>query len=59
MIFHISSNYFLSGGYDRSYLNSILSFNRKEESWQPVGQMTVPRSDHAVELIEDVSQLCP
>ena len=60
MIFSISSHYFLSGGVDRSsYLNTILSFNKTEESWQPVGQMTVERERHAVEVINDVSQLCP
>ena len=40
-------------------LNTIFSFNKTEESWQPAGQMTVPRAGHAAELSEDVSQNCP
>jgi len=51
---------FVFGGYDgSSYFNSILSFNKTEESWQPAGQMNVERSGHAVEKIKDVGQYCP
>ena len=48
-----------SGGYDKLSLNTILSFNRTAESWQPAGQMSVPRYYHAVEVTEDLSQHCP
>ena len=51
--------FYLSGGYENLSLNTVLSFNKTEESWQPAGQMTVPRYYHAVELTKDVSQLCP
>jgi len=37
----------------------ILSFDKTEESWLPAGNMTVGRFRHAVEVINDVSQLCP
>ena len=51
----------LSGGRDESSseLNTILSFNKTEESWQPAGKMTVGRYVHAVEVTEDVSKHCP
>ena len=65
-IFHNIQNVilsFLSGGTTGSEselrLNTIHFFNTTEQSWQPAGQMTVPREYHAVELIEDVSQNCP
>ena len=51
--------YLLSGGRDGSTLDTILSFNKTEESWQPAGQMTVPRYYHAVEVTADVSKHCP
>jgi len=50
---------FVFGGYDGSYLNTILSFNKAEESWQPAGQMSVRRSHHAVEKIDSISLRCP
>ena len=60
IIFYISSYDIFSGGMDwSSSLNTILSFNKKEESWQPAGEMTVSRYLHAVEQIEDVSRYCP
>ena len=40
-------------------INTILSFNKREESWQQAGQMKKERSGHAVAAIDDVSQLCP
>jgi len=50
----------LFGGWDGSSdLNTILSFNKTEESWQPAGQMSVRRKWHAVEKIEDISLHCP
>ena len=57
--FHKNSQtkyYFLTGGNDNT---TILSFDKSEESWQPAGQMTVPRYKHAVEVAEDVSLECP
>jgi len=51
---------FVFGGQDgSSELNTILSFNKAEESWQPAGQMSVKRTGHAVEKIEDIGQHCP
>jgi len=51
---------FVFGGYDGSSdLNTILSFNKTEESWQPAGQMSMERAEHAVEKIEDIGQHCP
>merc|ERR1712062_499336 len=52
---------FLFGGDEGDYLglNNILYFNKTEESWQPAGQMKEPRYYHAVEVIEDVTRLCP
>jgi len=52
---------YIFGGYEGSSsgLNSILSFNKTEESWQPAGQMTVERGYHTVEKIEDIGKLCP
>jgi len=50
---------FVFGGWDRSYLNTILSFNKAEESWQPAGQMSVRRAQHAVEKVDDIGQHCP
>ena len=40
-------------------INTILSFNKRQESWQPAGQMEEPRRSHAVEAIDDVSANCP
>ena len=42
-----------------SYFNTILSFNKTEESWQPAGQMSERRSGHALEKLEDIGQHCP
>merc|ERR1712223_1718738 len=51
---------FVFGGYDgSSEFNTILSFNKTEESWQPAGQMSVRRWGHAKEKIEDIGQHCP
>merc|ERR1712062_305503 len=51
---------FVFGGHDGSSdLNTILSFNKTEDSWQPAGQMSVGRYAHAVEKIEDISLHCP
>ena len=58
--FYISSYYFLSGGYDETYLNDILSFNKIGESWQPAGeQMTAERYAPSLEVINDISKHCP
>ena len=60
--FYILSHRFLSGGQSSSLmssqLNTIYSFNKAEESWEQVGEMMEPRSNHAVELIENASQYC-
>merc|ERR1712079_127962 len=51
---------FVFGGYDGSSdLNTILSFNKTEESWQPAGQMSEERKYHAVEKIDEISLHCP
>ena len=53
--------YLLSGGKqsESARLNTILSFDKTEESWQTAGQMTVERSEAGVEVIEDVFEHCP
>lgn len=43
----------------RTPLTSILSFDNTEEFWKSAGNMTLPRSAHAVQVIENVSQTCP
>jgi len=51
---------FVFGGSDgSSEFNTILSFNKAVESWQPAGQMSVRRWGHAAEKIEDIGQHCP
>ena len=50
-----------AGGYDRSDRNSlkkILRYN-KNHTWEEVGDMKEARSNHAIRVLDDVSQLCP
>jgi len=51
--------YVFGGAGGSSVLNTILSFNKAVESWQPAGQMTLERYGHGVEKIEDIGQHCP
>ena len=46
------------GQYFRNVLKNILRYN-KNHTWEEVGEMKEGRSDHAVAVLEDVSQLCP
>ena len=48
----------IAGGYDVSNLEDILSYN-KNHTWEAVGQMKEARHNHALGVLEDVSQLCP
>ena len=51
----------LKGGaeLDEERLSTIHSFNVRRNTWELVGQMTEPRSNFAIEVIEDVAQQCP
>ena len=62
-MFYVSLNLinpFTDGG-ERpdSPIDSILFYNTARDTWQPAGNMTVPRYQHAVAVFPDVSQLCP
>ena len=46
-----------SGGHGGKRLKKILRYN-KNHTWEDVGQMKEARNDHAVGVLEDVSQLC-
>ena len=56
---HIHNCNFLmfAGGYDVSNLKDILRYN-KNHTWEEVGQMREARYNHALGVLEDVSQLC-
>ena len=51
----------LTGGRDSSgkYMSTIHTFNARRNSWELAGQTTEPRSESAIEVIEDVAQQCP
>jgi len=57
----LNNKVFLFGGADssRSYLDSIMFYNKDRDTWQSAGKMTEPRLYHAVAVFPDVSQLCP
>ena len=42
---------YVSGGFDRHYLTSVLSWNPAWETWQEVGDLAVARHDHAAVAI--------
>ena len=44
---------------DGNSLSDILKYNNKNHAWEEVGQMKEARYNHAVAVLEDVSQLCP
>ena len=46
-------------GYDDNYLKDILKYDKRCNTWEEVGQMKEARGNHAVAVLEDVSQLCP
>ena len=46
-------------GYDGPYLSDILQYNTTSHTWEEVGQMKQARDNHAVTVLEDVSDLCP
>ena len=54
----LSNDDIFSGGYDDVILKDILRYN-KNHTWEEVGQMKEARQDHALGVLEDVSQLCP
>ena len=56
--------YNLSGGETFNYeetdtTKKIFAFNKAEEIWEPAGEMIEGRTNHAVEVIDNVSHLCP
>ena len=50
-----------SGGYtgNSKSLSEILEYNKKNHTWQKVGEMKERRDYHAVAVLADVSHLCP
>ena len=51
---------FNTGGYDgETNLKDILKFNISSQTWEMAGQMKFARIFHAVDVMEDVSKLCP
>ena len=48
-----------AGGCDYTDLNDILKYNKKNLTWEKVGEMKVRRFQHAVAVLADVSHLCP
>ena len=40
-------------------LKDILKYDKRCNTWEEVGQMKEARGNHAVAVLEDVSQLCP
>ena len=59
VIKHRSNDDILVGGYDDAILSDILRYNKRNHTWEEVGQMKKARQNHALGLLEDVSQLCP
>ena len=56
--YNVYNDHIFTGGHDGNYLKNILRYN-KNHTWEEVGQMKEAREDHAVVVLEDVSQLCP
>ena len=55
-----SKDIFNTGGYDgETNLKDILKFNISNQTWEMAGQMKFARIFHAVDVMEDVSKLCP
>ena len=51
---------FNTGGFDgETNLKDILKFNISNQTWEMAGQMKFARIFHAVDVMEDVSKLCP
>ena len=48
-----------TGGWDGSSLSDILQYNPTSHTWEEVGQMKEARYNHAVAVLENVSDLCP
>ena len=59
--YNVYNDDIFSGGEDGSYNyhSDILQYNTASHTWEEVGQMKEARSDHAVAVLDDVSQLCP
>ena len=55
-----SKDIFNTGGYDgETNLKDILKFNISNQTWEMAGQMKFAPEFHAVDVMEDVSKLCP
>ena len=55
-----SKDIFNTGGYDgETNLKDILKFNISNQTWEMAGQMKFARIFHAVDVMADVSKLCP
>ena len=57
---HVDNGDIFTGGYDGdgdNFLKDILRYN-KNHTWEEVGQMREARYNHALGVLEDVSQLC-
>ena len=48
------------GGYDGEYLDTVLELDLGSEEWVETDMMTIPRSTHAVTVIDfsDYSDFC-
>ena len=58
--YNVYNDDIFTGGYTgSSSLKDILQYNTASHTWEEVGQMKEARGWHAVEVLEDVSQLCP
>ena len=63
-IFYIFYNVYkddiFTGGKNAGGVNhkDILQYNTASQTWEEFGQMKEARSEHAVALLEDVSQFC-
>ena len=57
--YNVYNDDIFTGGYvGGSYLNDILQYNTASHTWEETGQMKDGRYWHAVEVLDDVSQLC-
>ena len=59
--YNVYNDDIFTGGWDESYssLSDILQYNSTSNTWEEVGQMKQARTEHAVAVLEDVSDLCP
>ena len=57
-MFIMSIYVFTGGSTGSSNLKDILQYNTTSHTWEEVGQMKEGRADHAVSVLDDVSNLC-